>query len=319
MSRLRADLSAAGEAVVGRACVYATGSFGRLEASEHSDLDVFIVSKMEDAEPEPTRLLDGIQEIKLQSELIKVVEKHEITKFDAGGKYLKALDADGLVRWLGSNEDDYRNTLTARMLMLLESKCLIGDDVYLEVIDSVLSKYFRDFTSHEHDFIPAFLINDILRMWRTFCVNYEFFRTGRDSREKLKNLKLKFSRMNTCYSAVVYLLAVFASNRTVTPADVTRMVELSPTERLEAVATEEKWSDEFRAHINQHAEEALSHYSDFLQLTHQPTKSAVRSYTADELNWRSKSYGFGGSLASLIDLLGSVSDDALRLRRLILI
>ncbi|HUA92469.1 MAG TPA: nucleotidyltransferase domain-containing protein, partial [Terracidiphilus sp.] len=27
-----------------KACVYATGSFGRFEASEHSDIDLFIVS-----------------------------------------------------------------------------------------------------------------------------------------------------------------------------------------------------------------------------------------------------------------------------------
>jgi predicted nucleotidyltransferase len=46
VTELRDWLTAAGaEALIGdAACVYATGSVGRGEASEHSDLDVFVVS-----------------------------------------------------------------------------------------------------------------------------------------------------------------------------------------------------------------------------------------------------------------------------------
>jgi hypothetical protein len=58
--------------------------------------------------------------------------------------------------------------------------------------------------------VPAFLANDILRIWRTFCVNYEA-RTETEPAEKkakrkLKNYKLEHSRLLTCYSA---LLRVF--------------------------------------------------------------------------------------------------------------
>lgn len=41
---LRDSLDKAEEICGDRACVYATGSFGRREASEHSDIDLFIVS-----------------------------------------------------------------------------------------------------------------------------------------------------------------------------------------------------------------------------------------------------------------------------------
>jgi UTP:GlnB (protein PII) uridylyltransferase len=40
---LRLNLSETENLIKGRACVYATGSFGRKEASSHSDLDLFIV------------------------------------------------------------------------------------------------------------------------------------------------------------------------------------------------------------------------------------------------------------------------------------
>jgi hypothetical protein len=168
------------------------------------------------------------------------------------------------------------------------------------------------------DFVPAFLLNDILRMWRTFCVNYEFYRKEGDSREKIKNLKLKFSRMLTCYSGVIYLLATFAKSRTATPDDVEAMVALSPTERLEKITESDFWSDTGTPqNIEDVVQEALSLYSDFLDLTHQ--KKAAKLYTQDESAWREKSYAFGRGLSNLIDLLGAKSADAGRLRRLITI
>lgn len=65
--------------------------------------------------------------------------------------------------------------------------------------------------------------------------------------------------------------------------------------------------------------EALALYSDFLALTHQPIKKSVKAYSAEEASWREKSYALGESLSKLIDLLGSQSPEASRLRRLITI
>jgi UTP:GlnB (protein PII) uridylyltransferase len=42
--QLRSTLVQTSEICAEKACVYATGSFGRREASPHSDLDLFIVS-----------------------------------------------------------------------------------------------------------------------------------------------------------------------------------------------------------------------------------------------------------------------------------
>jgi predicted nucleotidyltransferase len=181
-----ADLNQALALIEGKACVYATGSFGRLEASALSDLDLFIIVDTEvgEALDDPKRLLDGVDEIKLKCELIAAAERNHVAKFDADGRYLESHTIDSYTRWLGSREDDYRNTMTGRMLMLLESKPLIGRHTYDKTIGLVLAKYFRDYEGHEEDFVPSFLFNDILRMWRTFCVNYEFYRKDGDSRIK---------------------------------------------------------------------------------------------------------------------------------------
>jgi hypothetical protein len=114
--------------------------------------------------------------------------------------------------------------------------------------------------------MPAFLANDILRLWRTFCLNYEA-RTRRDppeqnAKRRLKNYKLKHSRLLTCFSALAYLLAVYCREGTVSPGEVTDMVKLSPTERL--MKLERASGDE---HIKQRVTAVLECYEEFLRHT----------------------------------------------------
>lgn len=54
-----------------------------------------------------------------------------------------------LVSTLGKPDDDASNTFTARLLLLLESKSLLGDDVYIEAIADVIASYWRDFADHK--------------------------------------------------------------------------------------------------------------------------------------------------------------------------
>lgn len=313
------DLTRADEVFGQRACVYATGSFGRLEAGPESDLDLFIVIETDSKSLEKP-LLNAVDEIKLKSELISTAEKNEVAKFDGGGRFLTSHTIESFTKWLGSNEDDFRNTLTGRMLMLLESKPLIGNVIYRRTIDQVIEKYFRDYTGHEDEFIPAFLFNDVIRMWRTFCVNYEFYRKVGDSRDKIKNLKLKYSRMLTCYSGIVYLMAVYARDNRVQPDDVRAMIAISPTERLEAIAGANFGiTGSVAGTLQETVEQALSGYSEFLMLTHQGSKKAAQLYNSDETQWREKSYAFGRHLSTMIDCLGEISPKADGLRRLILI
>jgi hypothetical protein len=152
-----------------------------------------------------------------------------------------------LIRSTGNQYDDYENTFTARLLLLLESKPLVGKDVHAKVIDDVIERYWREFPDYYDCFMPAYLANDILRYWRTLCLNYEAGTSERPKSEqpaserakrKVKNYKLKYSRMLTCYSAVLYLLFVYGKNKTVTIPDAKRMVSFTPTERVEFVANE---------------------------------------------------------------------------------
>ena len=235
---LLAKLAATEVIAAGRACVYATGSFGRLESSSHSDLDLFIVGQQRDG----ARQLSNLDEICLKADLIEATRALSIPDFSGDGEYLEHYTVETLVKNLGMPRDDQDNTFTARLLLLLESIPLLGKDVYETAIDDVIAAYWRDYTKHPTDFVPAYLANDVLRLWRTFCVNYEA-RTGTDPEEKrakrkLKNYKLKHSRLLTCYSGLAYLLAVFAKQKTVTPKDARAMAGLTPTQRLQTLVTD---------------------------------------------------------------------------------
>jgi predicted nucleotidyltransferase len=274
---LKAELAAAEKLIAEKACVYATGSFGRGEASEYSDLDLFIVGRGD----KNRRELSKLEEICIEADLIEVTQRLGIPEFSGDGEYLVHYTEQDLIETLGKADDDASNTFTARLLLLLESRPLLGETVYKTVITDVIAPYWKDYTDHKTDFIPAFLANDILRLWRTFCVNYEA-RTSREPAErkakrKLKNYKLKHSRLLTCYSALLYLLAIFARERTVSPEDAINMTRLSPTGRLEWVI-EQPQTGEAHSTIRK----LLVHYEEFLAATNHPEKELIASFLNPE-------------------------------------
>lgn len=233
LDQLRGCLHSVDELCGRSATVYVTGSFGREEAGSHSDLDLFIAGGHKGAK----RALTGLDEIRVKAQLIDATRSLGMPDFSGDGEYLQHYTGSELVGTLGKREDDASNTFTARLLLLLESRPLVGQAFYSEILNDVIRAYWRDYNDHRKEFVPAFLANDILRLWRTFCVNYEA-RTSTEperkrAKRRLKNYKLKHSRLLTCYSALLYLLAVFTKTGTVRPADAFDMARLTPTQRLE--------------------------------------------------------------------------------------
>jgi predicted nucleotidyltransferase len=266
---LREKLKSAEGIAAGKACVYATGSFGRGEASAHSDLDLFIVGKKNGKhgpDGKEGSLLSGLDDILIKAELIHVTRELGIPEFSGDGRCLVHYSVHDFTKTLGTPEDDVTNTFTARPLLLLESCALVEEKVYREIIEEVVTAYWRDYEDHKATFMPAFLANDVLRLWRTFCVNYEA-RTARvpeieKARGKIKNYKLKHSRLLTCYSALLYLLALFGKKKSVSPTDALDMIRLTPTQRLESLRDD---ADFVRSRPT--IETLLGQYERFLETT----------------------------------------------------
>lgn len=278
--QLQASLEKAPEICADRACIYATGSFGRREASSHSDLDLFIASLSYEKDGVDRSYLSKLNEILLKAELIRASKELAFPEFSQDGRFLQHHTATRLIRSTGNQYDDAENTFTARLLLLLESRPLAGKDVHARIIDDVIERYWREFPDHSDCFMPAYLANDILRYWRTLCLNYEAATSEQSSRErakrKIKNYKLKHSRMLTCYSAVLYLLFIYDRNRTVTPSEAQVMVSLTPTARVEFVANEMRGHD-LAACIY----EFIEKYERFLDVTSVSEEDLIALFSED--------------------------------------
>lgn len=301
IGELRDHLQEAEALCSGKACVYMTGSFARGEAHRSSDLDLFIVGQG----TRDKRELKRLDEIRIKADLIEATQNFHIPEFSGDGRYLEHYTVHELTSTLGKPEDDVANTFTARLLLLLESQPLLEAGIYDTVIDKVLSAYWQDYEDHKNDFAPAFLANDILRLWRTFCVNYEA-RTRRQpdeekAKRKLKNYKLKYSRLLTCYSALLYLLAVHTHTHTVTPNDAANMVRMTPTQRLEWMLEQE-----YLVSAHEKINTLIGDYEQFLINTAHPEEELVKRFLDRDLSrgYFERAAQFGDRIFDVIETVG---------------
>ncbi len=107
-----------------------------------------------------------------------------------------------LVHMIGGDADSNRNT-TRRILLLLESRGMLDNDpVRDRVLRNILKRYLQeDLGYHQlHEWkrrVPRFLLNDIVRFWRTMTVDYANKRRDRGTGWALRNFKLRLSRKLT--------------------------------------------------------------------------------------------------------------------------
>ena len=213
---------------------------------------------------------------------------------------------DDLIETLGTPKDDAENTFTARLLLLLESRPLLGSAVYDELTGKVIAAYWEDYADYKASFVPAYLANDILRLWRTFCVNYE---AGTDkvpeskrAKRRLKNYKLKHSRMLTCYSALLHLLAVHRNKNTVSPDDAQAMLRLTPTQRLELLIGQEKFKEAHSSLVR-----LLEQYEEFLLKTNASEEELIGRFSDQKTRreYQRTANEFGDSIFEALNKIGN--------------
>jgi hypothetical protein len=125
------------------------------------------------------------------------------------------------------------------------------------------------------------------------------------AKRKLKNYKLRHSRLLTCYSTLLYLLTTYVNQKTVHPDDVVQMTQLSPTERLEGLARH----GAVNADAQKTIQDLLDQYEKFLEFTNQP-KGALVTLFKDREKSRAQFHEAGilGDLTSkALELIGGGS------------
>jgi hypothetical protein len=300
--------------------IYATGSLGRHELGSHSDFDVFLIDAAK-----PEKRLGNLGRIELLVDLIRAARAAGFQKlpidseplayadFSRQGEYLPFHSLEQLLRLLGSPRDDLTNVFAARMLLLVESEALLGLDAYACCVDEIVSAYARG--ADRDKFRPVFLMNDLVRYWKTLCLHYEAQR--RDSYEakaaddpgggragevaelkveyRVAGLKLRFNRLWTCFNGLTFLLAGVEGGR-ITRAHARELPALTPVRRAVRVA-------ELVPETKGSMQAALDEYSYFLETTDRP-KSEVRGAIADDAEYR--------ELRAMADAFARAMDDGLR-------
>jgi len=196
----------------------------------------------------------------LFSDTIKILSDLGLPELTDDGLYLKIHRLPCVRNHLGAPYDDHSNQFTTRMLMLLEGRCLYGDEAYDASVADIIHSYYRDYPDHSQEFHPTFLINDISRFWKTLLLNYENKRHEDPDdrakfRAKLRNYKLKFSRMTICYATIV---SIATHDQAITENDLRELVQSTPFERLDfavarvsefASASQQQFVEEFSQQV----------------------------------------------------------------------
>jgi predicted nucleotidyltransferase len=223
--------------------VFVAGSMGRSEMGVRSDIDLFLISRRNCDEAEKVQLIASLDDLNKNLGYPPFTTR----------RFLKVYHLDDLIQKTGSPQDDNENCFTVRMLLLLESRVLANGDTYSVVLEKVLEQYFRD--QRQTAYRPLFLLNDILRYWRTLCLNYEELRHDRARPWWKKNINLKFSRMITVFATV----AALTVRNVHSMSDFSLVCALTPLRRL-AIALDSLNDDSLMPEF----EQFLLDYEQFL-------------------------------------------------------
>lgn len=161
------------------------GSWARNELTDGSDDDWAVLVGREFADYDR----DVVHAMALAQQHLGADEKEPGSQQVFGVPF----DIDGLVDHIGLDDDTNRN-LTRRMLLLLESRELAGD-IHAECWGKVLERYLLFGIKNNRP--PRFLLNDLVRYWRTICVDFEGKHRdtgGEDPKWVTRNAKLRTSR-----------------------------------------------------------------------------------------------------------------------------
>jgi hypothetical protein len=165
------------------------GSLARGECTTGSDVDW-------------TLLIDGPADPghhRVAQQIERTLVDAKLKEPSPGGVFGNLAFSHIIIHHIGGQNDTNQN-ITQRILLLLESRSLCADDVRRRVIGGVLNRYLEEdsgFLSRPNvkRWLPWFLLNDVVRFWRTMAVDYASKRRDRGAQGwAIRNVKLRMSR-----------------------------------------------------------------------------------------------------------------------------
>lgn len=207
--------------------VVIVGSLARREANQHSDVDYFIIDCGGASGAARRRTLD-----RLDGALKGLVGDLGLRAPAVGGAFGGVVAVSDMAKVIGGEEDS-NLPLTRRMLFLLESDWIFGEEKYRVILDDILIRYISDkITKHQ---ISRFLLNDIIRYYRTICVDFEYKTSSIGKSWGDRNIKLMFSRRLLYVSGLLAVASTAQSTASMKRLKVRDLLMKTPIDRLASV------------------------------------------------------------------------------------
>lgn len=223
------------------AAIVLMGSWGRAEVTSESDDDFMVLVRGADR-PEVRPSV---------GEVSKVLDKSP----GAQGTFGQLVASTPLIERIGLEEDSNSNH-TRRMLLLLESVPAAGEAVHEAVRSAVIDRYLdasiKDYRP------PRFLLNDLIRYWRTMCVDFAGKEHEGPEKWGIRNAKLRTSRKVLFAGGLLPVFECAKHQREAMPEALKAQMRLPPTDRIAQVFIDHAAADS--------GGRALGAYDDFVGL-----------------------------------------------------
>lgn len=248
------------------------GSLARNECTESSDVDW-------------TLLIDGQSRPEHYSfgHIVRdQLEKAKMQEPGSTGMFGQITFGHDLINYIGGEDDTNHNT-SRRILMLLESDNIVwsgstkGGTAYERIIKGILNQYFEHDSGFRSDIgaitkVPRFLLNDIIRFWRTMCVDFAYKQKEQQGKKwALRNIKLRISRKLIYVKGLLMCISCY-NNDKLKIEDIEEhlknMATMKPLDLLIKVCLENQVDETDLV-------ELLSAYDEFLQLLNDNKKRKV--------------------------------------------
>ena len=183
-----------------------------------------------------------------------------------GGVFEKPLGIDRLVDTIGGG-DDTNEFITRRMLFLLEGEWIHNRPMFERTRARLIEGYVWD--GLDDGKLCMFLLNDIIRYWRTICVDFERKTADAAKPRAVRLMKLRFSRM------LLYVGGVAAVSQTGDLAVADKRRKLGGLFAMWPIAR-------LRAIFGEAMELPLSHYAVFLDCLNDGDRRASLELPGEE-------------------------------------